>query len=245
VTSARLAGSPLGEAWALNNLGWALASVGDAEAFSCVDRASAIRRELNDVSGEHQAAITLSEAHYRIHGPQVAYGHSLRSLESVRATGQPHALSAVLNNLGNQCREIGKLDEATAYLQEALDIFKAIGGGHGHVLENLGRVRLLSGRFREAIASLSEAHSIHLAQGHLLGQAQSLRDLGSAQLAAGQPDQARQSVEAALSLFKDLKAAAEIEKIQSVLADLPGHARVRPPGGARRHRPAASRFADQ
>ena len=33
VTSARRAGSRPGEAWALNNLGWALASVGDAEAF--------------------------------------------------------------------------------------------------------------------------------------------------------------------------------------------------------------------
>lgn len=88
------------------------------------------------------------------------------------------------------------------------------------MLENLGRIHLLSGRFREAIACLSEAHSIHLAQGHLLGQAQSLRDLGQAQHATGQAGQARQSLEAALPLFKNLKATTEVEKIQALLAAL-------------------------
>ena len=222
VNSARLAGSRPGEAWALHNLGWALATVGDAEAFSCLHQASAIRQETNDPDGQAQAAMTLSEAHYRIHGPQVAYEHALRCMELLRTTGRPHTVSAALNNLSNHCRDLGRLDEATEYLQEALGIITAIGGGHGHghVLENLGRIHLLSGRFRKAIASLSEAHRIHLAQGHLVGQAQSLRDLGKAQHATGQVDQARQSLEAALPLFQVLKAATEVENIQSVLADL-------------------------
>ena len=219
VTSARLAGSRPGEAWALNNLGWALASVGDAEAFGCLSQATAIRRELKDLDGQHQAAITLSEAHYRIHGPQAAYDHSLSCLEPLRQTGHPHTLAAGLNNLSNHCRDLGKLDEAAGYLREALGIYRAIGGGHGpgHALENLGRVQLMSGRLDEAIASLAEAHRLHLAQGHLLGQAQSLRDLGRAQYAAGQLSQARRSLKAALPLFRDLKATAEVENIQSAL----------------------------
>ena len=210
---------------ALNNLGWALASVGDAEALSCLPRAFSIRREMKDLDGEHQAELTLAEAHYRIHGPQAAYDHFLRCLEPLRKTGHPHTLAAGLNNLSNHCRDLGRLDEAAGYLQEALDINKAIGGGHGHghVLENLGRVHLLSGRFREAIACLSEAHSIHLAQGHLLGQAQSLRDLGQAQQAVGQVNQARQSLEVALPLFKKLKATTEVKSIQSMLAALIPH----------------------
>ena len=222
VTSARLAGSRPGEAWALNNLGWALASVGDAEALSCLPRAFSIRREMKDVNGEHQAAITLAEAHYRIHGPQAAYDHFLRYLEPLRKTGRPHLLAAGLNNLSDHCRDLGRLDEAAGYLQEALGIYRVIGGGHGHghVLENLGRVHLLSGRFGEAIACLSEAHRVHLAQGNLLGQAQSLRDLGQAQQAVGQVNHARQSLEAALPLFKDLKATTEVESIQSMLAAL-------------------------
>ena len=225
VTGARHAGSRPGEAWALNNLGWALASVGDAEALSCLPRAFSIRREMKDLDGEHQAAITLSVAHYRINGPQAAYDHSLRGLELLRKTANPRILGVCLNNLSNYCQDLGKLDEAAEYLQEAFGIYRVIGGGHGpgHVLENLGRVHLLSGRFGEAIDCLSEAHRLHLAQGHLLGQAQSLRDLGQAQQAAGQANQARQSLEAALPLFKTLKATTEVENIQSMLAALIPH----------------------
>jgi DNA-binding SARP family transcriptional activator len=220
VTSARLARSRLGEAWALHNLGWALASTGDAGAFSCLEEASAIRQEMNDLIGQGQAALALSEAHYRIRGPQAAYDHSLHSLDLLRTAGDPHLLAAGLNNHSLHCRDLGKTDQATGHLQEALGIFTAIGGGHGHghALENLGRIHLESGRFDQAIASMSQAYRIHLAQGHLLGQAQALRDLGNAQRAVGQANQARTSLEAALALFNDLEAAAETDNIQTLLA---------------------------
>jgi DNA-binding SARP family transcriptional activator/tetratricopeptide (TPR) repeat protein len=222
VDSARRAGSRLGAAWALHNLGWALASVGDAEAFTCLQEACAIRQETKDLDGEAQAAIALAQAHRRVDGPQAAYDHLLRYLELLRKTANPHTLPAGLNNLGTYCRDLGRPDEATEYFKEALGIFTAIGGGHGHghVLENLGGIHLESGRLGEAIASLSEAYLLHLAQGFLLGQAQALRDLGKAQRGAGQADQARESLEAALALFKDLKVATEIEDIRSALASL-------------------------
>jgi DNA-binding SARP family transcriptional activator/tetratricopeptide (TPR) repeat protein len=222
VTSARQARSRPGEAWALHNLGWALASVCDAEALGCLQAASAIRQEINDLDGEAQAALALSEAHYRLHGPKAGYEHLLPSVGLLRKTGKPLYLAAGLNNLGSYCGELGRPDEAIECLQEALGIFTAVGGGHGHGhgLENLGRVQLESGRFSEAITSLSEAYRLHLAQGFLLGQAQALRDLGKAQRATGQADRARESLEAALALFNDLKAAAEAEAIRSALAAL-------------------------
>lgn len=223
VTSARQDRSRPAEAWALHNLGWALASVRDAESLGCLQEASAIRQETNDLDGEAQAALALSEAHHRVHGPQAGYEHLLPSVELLRKTGKPLFLAAGLNNLGSYCGELGRPDEAIECLQEALGIFTAVGGGHGHGhgLENLGRVQLESGRFSEAIASLSEAYRLHLAQGFLLGQAQALRDLGKAQRATGQADQARESLEAALTLFNDLKAAAEADAIRSALAALP------------------------
>jgi tetratricopeptide (TPR) repeat protein len=222
VSSARLTGSRLGEALALHNLGWALASTGDEEAFVRIQEASVIRQEMNDPDGQAQAALAFSEAHYRIHGPQAAYDHSLRSLELIRAMGSPHALSAGLSNRGVHCSDLGKLDEAAECFQEALGILTAIGGGHGPgaVLENLGRGHLKSGRFREAITSLSEAYQFHLAQGHLLGQAQALRDLGKAQRAVGQADKAWESLEAALELFKGLEDATETHDIRSALTEL-------------------------
>jgi tetratricopeptide (TPR) repeat protein len=220
VTSARLTGSWLGQAWALSNLGWALARIGDAAAFSCLQEASAIRQEMKDPNGVARTVLAIAEAQYRIHGPQAAYDHLLPGLDLLRKTGSPHTLASGLNNLSDCCRDLGKQDEAIEYLLEALSIFRAIGGGHGsgHALENLGHIHLESGRFHEAIASLSEAHSVHLAQGTLLGQAQALRDLGKAQRAVGQADQARASLEAALALFNDLKAVAEVEELQPLLA---------------------------
>jgi DNA-binding SARP family transcriptional activator len=127
VNSAHSSGSQLGKAWALSNLGWALASTGDAEAFSCLQEASVICQEMNDLDGQAQVAIVLSDAHYRIHGPQTAYDHSLRGMELLRRAGSPHRLAAGLNNLSDHCRDLGKLDEATGYLQESLGIYSAIG----------------------------------------------------------------------------------------------------------------------
>jgi DNA-binding SARP family transcriptional activator len=223
VTSARLAGSRAGEAWALYNLGYGLARLGDTEAFARIQEAAAIRREMGDLGGEARAAIATTEAHLRIHGPQAAYEYSLRSLELLREVGDPGLLSIGLNNHGDVCISLGKIDEATECLQEALGILTAIGGGvvvQGHVLQNLGNIYLESGRLPEALASLAESHRHFLEHGHLPGQAQALKYLGRAQHSAGQPNQARESLEAALRLFRNQNDTAEIAYVQSALATL-------------------------
>ena len=191
--SARLCGTRPGEAWALHHLGFGLAKLGDMEAFDCLQAASAVRREAGDLGGEGRTAIALTEAHLRIHGPQVGYEYSLRCLELLRKAADPALLGIGLNNHGDVCLELGKTDEATQSLQQALDILTAIGGGNGHgqVISNLGQIHLRPGRLSEAIASLSEAHQIYLAQGHLLGQAEALKYLGEAQRKFGRADQAR------------------------------------------------------
>jgi tetratricopeptide (TPR) repeat protein len=222
VDSARVAGSRPGEAWALHHLGYGLARLGDAEALSCLQKAAALRREMRDTGGEGRTAMALAEAHYWIHGPQAAYDHSLRCLELLRKAADPALLGTGLNNHGEVCLDLGKADEAAKCFQEALGIVAAIGGGngHGHVMMNLGRIHLESGRLPEAIASLTEAHRLHLVSGDLMGQAVALKYLGQAQRGAGRWDQARESFQAALALCTDLKATAEVGNIQSMLSEL-------------------------
>jgi DNA-binding SARP family transcriptional activator len=178
VTSARLAQSRLGEAWALHNLGWALASTGDDEAFSCLQEASAIRQEMNDLDGQAQTTLALSEAHYRIHGAQAAYDHSLRWMHLLRKARNPHTLAAGLNSHSLHCRDLGKIDEATEYLQEALGILTAIGAGPGP--ENISRLHLELGPFSQAISSRSQAQQLHLAHDNLIGPALELSERGEA-----------------------------------------------------------------
>jgi DNA-binding SARP family transcriptional activator/tetratricopeptide (TPR) repeat protein len=222
VNSAGACGSRPGEALARHNLGYVLARLGDVAAFSYLQEASAIRQEMNDLSGEAQAVISLTEAHYRIHGPQAAYDHSLRVLGILREAGNPALLGIGLNNHGDICLALGKPDEAAEYLQEALGILTStgIGNGHGQVMENLGRVHLESGRFPEAIASLSEARRLYLAQGNLMEQGAALKYLAEAQCGANRADQAKESLEAALALFIKLKAATEVDDIHAALAAL-------------------------
>jgi DNA-binding SARP family transcriptional activator/tetratricopeptide (TPR) repeat protein len=221
VSSARQAGSRPGEAWALHYLGSGLARLGDAEALSCLQQASALRREMTDTAGAARTAIALVEALYWIRGPQAAYDYSLQCLALLRQAADPALLGIGLNNHGEVCRDLGKADEATECLQEALGILTSTGGGNGrgHVLENLGRLHLECGRLTQAIASLADAHRLHLTSGDLMGQAAALKYLGQAQCSAGRADEARESLRAALAIFKDLKDTAEVENIQSMLAD--------------------------
>jgi DNA-binding SARP family transcriptional activator/tetratricopeptide (TPR) repeat protein len=227
VSSARQCGTRPGEAWALHHLGHALAELGDEETFDRLQEAAAVRQETRDLGGEARTAIMLAEAQVKIHGPQAAYEYSLRCLELLRKADDPTLLGMALNNHGHICWNAGNADEATQSLQEALDILTAIEGDtwHGQVMENLGQIHLQSGRLPEAIASLSEAHQLYLLQGDPLRRATALKYLGEAQHGLGQADQARESLQAALALFKTLEAATEAESIQSMLAALaqPAH----------------------
>jgi DNA-binding SARP family transcriptional activator len=221
VESSREVGQRQAEAWAAQNLGQALVAVRDEEAFARLEEALAIRREIGDSAGEAQTTVSLADAYYELREPEAAIDYSLRSLETLRQAGIPALLAVGLTNHGEYCLALGRLAEAADYLQEALGIFTAIGGhGRGHVTENLGRVYLESGRLSEAIARLTEAHRLFVADGFLKGQANALKNLAEAQRRAGLDDQARESLAAAVVLFKKLNADAEVAAAQSALAAL-------------------------
>ena len=186
-----------------------------------LEQALIIRRDSGDRRGEAQTAISLADAYHKLQGPQAALEYSLRSLELLRELDNASLLGTGLNNQGEFCLELGRLDEAAEYFREAYDIWEKAGAyGKGHALHNLGRVHLESGRPADAIASLTEARRIHQASGDLIGQAISLRYLGDARLAAGDQDAARQAWTDALAIFEDLKADAEVAEIRASLASL-------------------------
>jgi hypothetical protein len=125
-----------------------------------------------------------------------------------------------LNNHGNICLDLGRLSEASECLQEAFDIWTA--GEfyvHGYLMHNLGRVFLETGRIAEAIATLIQAHGLHVASGDVRGQAVTLSYLGRAQHAVGQESQARASMSVAAELFESLGADAWVETLRSALLD--------------------------
>lgn len=210
--AAREAGNRPGEAWAMNNLAMALSTIGDQEGLGHAEEALAIRQEIGDRDGEAHSAVSVPDTYYKLLGPEAAFPHSARSLEILREIGQPATLGNALNNHGEICAELGQLDEAAKCFAEALDVWSGshvYGAGHAHY--NLGRVHLKSGRLEDAITSLMEAHRQHVASGYLMGQANTLRQLGVAQHHAGHVEQARKSMIAALELFEELNADIEAE----------------------------------
>jgi tetratricopeptide (TPR) repeat protein len=220
--SARAAGNRAAAAWVMNSLGGALSRAGDPDGLGLVAESLALRREIGDRDGEAQSAVSLVHAYHSLHGPQTALEPSLSCLKVLREIGNPAILGVGLNNHGEICLELGRLDEAADHFTEALSVWRDIGPFvRGHALHNLGRIYLDSGRPEEAIASLTEAHRLHLDSGDLRGQAIALKHLGLARRRVGLADEARESLTSALRLFEDLKEETEAEAIRRSLREGP------------------------
>ena len=137
----------------------------------------------------------------------------------LREVGNGFLLAIGLNNHGEFCMDLCRLDEAAACFREVLQMPREVSGYvFGYALHNLGWVQLESGRPDNAIASLTEAHATHLDSGDLKAQAIALKYLGQAQRAIGKEEEARETWTAALVIFRDLKADAEVEAINTALA---------------------------
>ena len=218
VGSARIANHRLGEGWALQNLGQALARVRDGEALQHMEQALIARREMGDHVGEAQTVLSLADAYHKLQGPQAAREHLLQNIELVR--DHPSLYGIALNNLGEFAQELGRMAEAADYFEQARVHFASAGPsyGQGYALHNLSHVYLGLGRPAEALDKASLALDIHMSAGDLLGQALALKFQGEAQLALGQDALARTAWNTALARFQQLGEAAEAAEIEMQLA---------------------------
>jgi tetratricopeptide (TPR) repeat protein len=220
VASARIAEHRLGEGWALQNLGQALARVRDSEALQHIEQALVARREAEDHVGEAQTALSLADAHHKLQGPRAAWEYLLLNIDLVR--GHPSLYGIALNNLGEFGQELGLLTEAADYFEQARVHFASFGPsyGQGYALHNLSHVYLDLGRSVEALDKASLALDIHENAGDLLGQALALKFQGEAQHALGQETLARAAWNTALARFQQLGEAAEAAEIEIQLASI-------------------------
>jgi DNA-binding SARP family transcriptional activator len=221
--SAAEAGDRPGEAWALNQLGFALVKLHDPEAFGYLERALDIRKQSGDTRGEAQTAIGLGEGHLRIHGAgedALRYlRHAADLLEPMGAT--PHR-SAALNNLGEVYFDLGDLDAAAECYLQALDIAREFGDhAEGHALHNLGRVYTRQHRLEEAVATLKDALVKLRASGDRDGEAWTLKSLGTAHAEVGSLAEARASLTEALRSFEQIANQEQAAETAALLASLP------------------------
>ena len=98
--SARHAGNRQGEAWVLNNLGYALGITHESEGIGHLEQALAIRREIGDRKGEAQSANNLADAYERLGRMNEAIGLLRRALDLNRDIGYRYGEGVALSNLG-------------------------------------------------------------------------------------------------------------------------------------------------
>jgi DNA-binding SARP family transcriptional activator/tetratricopeptide (TPR) repeat protein len=194
------------EAWALNQIGYALFKMSDPEAFPLLERALAVRQEFGDTQGEAQTAIALGTGHLAMYGAgEEALRYLRRAATLLEPMGAISLRSVALNNLGEVYFGLSDLDSAAECYQEALRIGREIGGhAEGHALANLGRVYLHQHRLDDAIARLEESLSRHRASGDRGGEAFALMTLGAAQAEAGSRAEATASLTEALRIFEQI-----------------------------------------
>jgi tetratricopeptide (TPR) repeat protein len=245
--SVRKAGHRQGEGWVLHNLGTSLARMREREGIGHLEEALAIRRETGDRTGEAQALLSIADAYYQLHGPDMALEHLLRALEVLRQEGASYRHGIILNNLGEAYLDLGRLDEAARSFEQAGEIFTEIGSAHGegNTLHNLGHAHLELGHTDEAFDCLRRALGIHRSTGDRLCQALTLGFLGQAHHATGQDDAARESWTMALAIFSDLGETSHMAETESALRSLaPQASRLSKGthGTYRAHRPYSGGF---
>ena len=220
--SAAKTGDRLGEAWALSQLGYALASLRDPEAFAHLERALTVRQEFGDTLGEAQTAIALGE-HFRGRGAgEDAIRYLRRAATLLEPMGATSLRSVALNNLGEVYFGLGDLDAAAECYLQALDVGREIGGhAAGHALANLGRVYMRQHRLDEAVARLEEAISRHRASGDRGGEAWALMYLGTGQAENGRRTAARASLTEASRVFMQIGFQEQAAEAVALLASLP------------------------
>jgi DNA-binding SARP family transcriptional activator len=204
--SARRSGNRAGEAWVLNQLGFALARLRDKEAFDRLEQALVIRRELGDIRGEAQTAMGLAEGYLNLDGPgRDALRYMQLAVDLLRPAGTGSMLAIALNNLGEVYFGLGDLRAAEECFIETCEICREIGShAEGHALDNLGRVYQSQRRLDEAVTSYEEAHRKYRAWGVLRGEATALMHLGEVHAETGDPGRARSLLSEALRIFEQI-----------------------------------------
>jgi DNA-binding SARP family transcriptional activator len=215
--SARRLGSRQGEAWVLNNLGYALGITGDSDSIGCLEQALSIRREIGDRIGEAQAANNLADAYRALGRRQEALELLHRALALDREVGYRLGEGVVLVNLGDVLLGLNRADEAIGYLQQARRTFAEIdhADGTGYALYWLGECYASLGRDAEALDCLEQALASHQVAGDRYRQAVTLKSLGRVRARGGLAAEARDSWTRAAAIFDDLGDSAQAAEIRA------------------------------
>jgi DNA-binding SARP family transcriptional activator/tetratricopeptide (TPR) repeat protein len=219
--AARRAGDRVGEAWVLNSLGAALVLIErPAEAARRLRRASALFREAALDGAQACTLNTLGIASIQLGEAGRCVRYLQRALAIRDRIGDLEGKAMTLGNLAMTYRETGEIAVALGYAEQALTAARETGDDRlqGVALTNLGDLLRSAGRPGEAVDVLGQEAGRELT-GTRLAQAELFSYLGQAYADLGQPVQAREAWDRALSLYGPLHES-HADRVRASLASL-------------------------
>ncbi len=171
-----------------------------SEAFELFSR-------LPDARGAASASIRKGDLLYRLGRRSEAREAYRAAIEPARSAPDPHLLAAALTNSGLCSHELGEMEPATAYLEEAIGVWKQTGGprkGLAAARNNRALVLSQAGEFRKAVGEYLEVEVVFEAIGDRESQAVAISNLGLAYARLGENGQACRSMDRAVALFREI-----------------------------------------
>ncbi|MDM8524897.1 tetratricopeptide repeat protein, partial [Desulfococcaceae bacterium HSG8] len=127
-------------------------------------------------------------------------------VKAAQELGHRQNKGSFLGNLGNAYSDLGQVEKAIEYYEQALAISREIGHrqGEGNRLGNLGLAYSSLGQVEKAIEYYEQALAISREIGHRQGEGSHLGNLGNAYRSLGQVEKAIEYYEQALAISREI-----------------------------------------
>jgi tetratricopeptide (TPR) repeat protein len=205
--AAQRTGDIPGQAHSHQQLGYALAHLGDYEpAHRELDRGLDLFRDLGDDTRQALTHLSIGYAFDRQGADQQALSHSEHALELYRSSGHRAGEAIALNNIGWSQAQHGHYSEALQHCRQALSLHEQAGDRQGQAgaWDSLGYIHYSRADHAEAIACYTKAADFYRQIRDGYNEAETLTCLGDAHHAAGDHRSAERTWRQALRLHQTL-----------------------------------------
>lgn len=191
------------EAYALNELGTVIGSLGESKkAVVYFDQALILWRDIGDRLNEANALNNGGLEHWRLGDSHKALENYSNALALQRSLGASGGEATTLNNMGIAYSSLGRLQEALESLNQSLPLRRALGdrAGEASALHNIGSIYHNWGEWTKALEYYNQSLPLRRAVGNRQGETATLLVIGALYENTGELSNALKYYEQALEL---------------------------------------------
>jgi CHAT domain-containing protein/tetratricopeptide (TPR) repeat protein len=214
----RVTGEKRREAITLNNIGVAYSRLGEREkSLDYYQQALSLRQSIGDKPGEASTLTSIGQLYASSGEVPKALEFYRQALALRKTAGDRLGEATTIDYIGIAFSSMGEREKALGYHQQALELRRVTGDlrGEAHTLSNLGYVYNASGDAPKAIDFYNQSVVLFRRVGDRQNEASALYGLARVERNTGNVSEARHHIEAALSLFEDVRANAGAEQLRA------------------------------